>query len=142
MNGATTEPCVKIINAPIKTIVIIKVANQYFLRTLRKSQMSLTISKNGSKVLKNTCEVNLVVFSVFSVSFFSFTSNFQWIISKTAHGISDWLQNSNKDQSQNKTTINPPQNMTQYHPTFIRIIKYSWSYNSKNQTWNTYKQQY
>ena len=52
MKGATTDPCVKIMSAPMRTIVIIKGANQYFLRTFKKSQMSLTSSKNASIVQK------------------------------------------------------------------------------------------
>ncbi len=35
MNEATTEPSVKKINEPNKTIVIINGANQYFLRTFK-----------------------------------------------------------------------------------------------------------
>ena len=52
MNGATTDPCVNTISAPMRTIVIIKGANQYFFRTLRKSQMSLTRSRNAAIVQK------------------------------------------------------------------------------------------
>ena len=48
MKGATTDPCVKTIRVPMRTIVIIKGANQYFFRTLRKSHMSLTRSRNDS----------------------------------------------------------------------------------------------
>ena len=44
MNGATTDPWVKTINAPINTIVIMSGANQYFFLTLRKSQISLAKS--------------------------------------------------------------------------------------------------
>ena len=52
MNGAIAVPWVKISNVPIKKIVIIKGANQYFLRTLRKSQISFNKSKNTT-ILKN-----------------------------------------------------------------------------------------
>ena len=52
MNGAITDPCVKTIRAPIKTMVMIKGASQYFLRTFKKSQMSLRRSMNGSMVQK------------------------------------------------------------------------------------------
>ena len=52
MKGATTDPCVNTISAPMRMIVIIKGANQYFLRTLRKSQMSLTRSINASMIQK------------------------------------------------------------------------------------------
>ena len=52
MNGATTDPCVNTMSAPISTIVIIKGANQYFLRTFRKSQMSLMRSRNASILQK------------------------------------------------------------------------------------------
>ena len=48
MKGATTEPCVKIIKAPIKIMVIIKGANQYFFLVFKKSQTSLTSSKKAS----------------------------------------------------------------------------------------------
>ena len=47
MKGATTDPCVNTISAPINTIVIIKGANQYFFLTLRKSQISLVNSKKS-----------------------------------------------------------------------------------------------
>ena len=43
---------VNTISAPIRTIVIIKGANQYFLRTFIKSQISLTRSKNDCIVQK------------------------------------------------------------------------------------------
>ena len=52
MKGAITEPWVKTINAPIRTIVIIKGANQYFFLTLRKSHISLAKSKNASIIKK------------------------------------------------------------------------------------------
>ena len=52
MKGAITDPCVKTISVPIKTMVIISGANQYFLRTFRKSQMSLTRSRKVSMVQK------------------------------------------------------------------------------------------
>ena len=52
INGATTDPCVTTINVPIRTIVMINGANQYFLRTFKKSQMSLTRSRNASMVQK------------------------------------------------------------------------------------------
>ena len=50
MKGATTDPWVKIISAPMRTIVIINGANQYFFRTFIKSQMSLARSRNASMV--------------------------------------------------------------------------------------------
>ena len=43
MNGATTEPWVKKIRAPIKKIVKINGANQYFLRIIKNSQNSAKI---------------------------------------------------------------------------------------------------
>ena len=52
IKGATTDPCVNIINAPISTRVIIKGASQYFLRTFKKSQMSLIKSMNASMIKK------------------------------------------------------------------------------------------
>ena len=48
MNGATTEPCVNIISAPIKIIVMIKGANQYFFLVAKKSQTSFSSSSNAS----------------------------------------------------------------------------------------------
>ena len=53
MNGANTEPWVKIINAPINNKVMMRGANQYFFLTLRKSQISFAKSKNAS-ILKNS----------------------------------------------------------------------------------------
>ena len=50
MNGATTDPCVKTIREPINTIVTINGASQYFLRTLKKSHISLARSKKASMV--------------------------------------------------------------------------------------------
>ena len=47
MKGATTDPCVNTINVPIKTIVMINGANQYFFLTLRKSQMSFNNSNKS-----------------------------------------------------------------------------------------------
>ena len=47
MKGATTDPCENTIRAPIKTIVIINGASQYFFLTLRKSQMSCNNSKKS-----------------------------------------------------------------------------------------------
>ena len=44
MNGAITEPWVKTIKVPIKTIVIIKGASQYFFLTLRNPQISFKSS--------------------------------------------------------------------------------------------------
>ena len=52
MNGATTDPWVTTISVPIKTMVIIKGANQYFLRIFKKSHKSLTRSRNASMVQK------------------------------------------------------------------------------------------
>ena len=52
INGATTEPWVNTMSAPIKTIEMIKGANQYFLRTFKKSQISITRSKNAFMVQK------------------------------------------------------------------------------------------
>ena len=66
MNGATTDPCVNTINAPISTIVMIKGANQYFFRTFKKSQMSLTIDECFHD-LKDSGEICAMVLSVFSV---------------------------------------------------------------------------
>ena len=70
----------KQMSAPIRTIVMIKGANQYFLRTFIKSQMSLTRSRNfhGSK---DASQIGFVVFSIFSISLFSFSSSSQWVIS-------------------------------------------------------------
>ncbi len=48
MKGATTEPWVKTSKAPIKTIVIINGANQYFFLTRKKSQISFKRSINGA----------------------------------------------------------------------------------------------
>lgn len=48
MNGATTDPCVKIISAPINNIVIMSGANQNFFLTFRNDQISLTKSINAS----------------------------------------------------------------------------------------------
>ncbi len=50
MKGANTEPWVKMTNAPIKTIVIINGASQYFFRILKKSQISFTSSKKVSTI--------------------------------------------------------------------------------------------
>jgi len=47
MKGATTEPWVNINRAPIKTIVKIKGASQYFFLTFKKSKISLRSSKKG-----------------------------------------------------------------------------------------------
>ena len=48
MKGATTDPWVTTIKVPIRRILIIKGANQYFLRTLKNAHISFTQSKNGS----------------------------------------------------------------------------------------------
>ena len=52
MNGAITLPCVNTNKIPIKTRVKINGANQYFLRTLKKSKISFIRSKKAS-ILKN-----------------------------------------------------------------------------------------
>ena len=52
INGAITEPWVKIIKESIRKIVIIRGDNQYFLRTFRKSQMALARARNASMVQK------------------------------------------------------------------------------------------
>ena len=48
MKGATTEPWVNIISVPIKIIVIIKGANQYFFLVAKKSHTSFNSSSNAS----------------------------------------------------------------------------------------------
>ena len=53
MKGAITDPWVKIIKVPIKTIVIIKGANQYFFLVFRKSHISFNNSTKASIYLKN-----------------------------------------------------------------------------------------
>ena len=52
MKGATIDPCVKTISVPIKTIVIINGANQYFFLILKKSHISLAKSKRVSILKK------------------------------------------------------------------------------------------
>ena len=52
MNGAITDPCVKIISAPIKTRVKIKGASQYFFLILKKSHTSLINSNNSLNQLQ------------------------------------------------------------------------------------------
>ena len=53
INGATTDPCVNIINAPIKIIVMIKGANQYFFLVFKKSHTS-RISSNNAFMLRKS----------------------------------------------------------------------------------------
>ena len=60
------EPWENTISAPIKTIVIIKGANQYFFRTFKKSQISLNKSMNAS-ILKYASEIYFLVFSIFPI---------------------------------------------------------------------------
>lgn len=48
-----TEPWVNIINVPNNNIVIIKGANQYFLRIFRKSQISLSKSRKSFNFKKS-----------------------------------------------------------------------------------------
>ena len=101
-----TDPWVVTIRAPIRTIVIINGANQYFLRTFRKSQMSFTSSRNASMVQKAS-EIRAMVLAVFSVSSLSFSPSSQWIISSQAHDKGYWLKNKDEDQTQDNVTIDP-----------------------------------
>ena len=66
MKGAITEPCVNTIKVPIKTMVMINGASQYFFLILRKSQMSMISSKN-TFILKNFSNVYCFVFCYLSV---------------------------------------------------------------------------
>ena len=47
MKGAITDPCVKTINAPIRRMVSISGANQYFFLIFKKSQISIRRSSNA-----------------------------------------------------------------------------------------------
>jgi hypothetical protein len=57
-------------SAPIKTVVMINGASQYFLRIFKKSQMSFVRSRNASMVmsLENAFEIDVRVFANFSVA--------------------------------------------------------------------------
>ncbi len=70
MNGAITVPCVVTMRIPMKRIVIISGASQYFFRIFRKSQISFISSRNAFIVLKDFCKVNFYVGSYFSIRFF------------------------------------------------------------------------
>ena len=66
MKGATTEPWVKTNNAPIRTIVIINGASQYFFLILRKSHISLNKSKSAS-IIKNTIKKSVFLQVISSI---------------------------------------------------------------------------
>ncbi len=72
MNGANTEPWVNTISAPIRRIVIIKGANQYFLRIFRKSQISIMSSKKFS-MSEDSSKISILCFFFFFIGIFTFT---------------------------------------------------------------------
>ena len=88
--------------------------------------------KKGFHGSKDASEISFVVLSVFSVSFFAFSTTSQWVISFERKRLSYKLKDQDKDQIKDDVTINLTQVITKYHPTIIWLVKNSKCCESKN----------
>ena len=127
MKGATTDPWVNTISAPISTIVMINGANQYFLRTRRKSQTSLVKSRKASIELKLRCrskdpsEINARCMALFPVSGQLLAASTQRVIARQAHHKRNRLKHQQKHGPKNDVAVKPPQGMAQGHPPLVGL---------------------
>ena len=111
-------------SAPISTIVIMRGANQYFLRTLRKSQISLRRSRRASiSCLENPGKIDSVVTGMLTVGDKSIPLSLQGIVTGQPHHISDGLKHKEENRPKNKMTIHPSQDVAKLHPALVRPLQ-------------------
>ena len=108
MNGATTDPWVNTSRAPIRTIVMIRGASQYFFLTLRKSQTSFSRSKKASIVKsEDTGEIDVLVLGLLPVGLKPSTLALQRIVTGQTHDVGNGLKHKDEDGTKDQVTVDP-----------------------------------
>ena len=102
-------------------------ANQYFLRTLRKSQTSLVRSRKASIELnlrfgsKDTGQINACCVALFPIGGQLLGAATQGVITRKAHHKRNGLKHQQKHGPENDVAVKPTQGMAQGHPPLIRL---------------------